>query len=314
MIEQEETDSDGENDQLTPVWEVPAPLATAEAHTPDGTCIIVRRHGNPEGPRLVLSHGNGLAIDLYYPFWSLLAARFDLVTYDLRNHGWNPLSDTRHHDVATFALDNDQVLRTVCRRFGEKPWVGVFHSLSAVSVLNQTPAGGGAAALVLFDPPIFPPSGNALEIDAMWQRFRFATRLRQERFERRSQFAETFLRSPMFKGALPGVADLAAQVLLRPASDGDGYELRCPLEYEARVFEYIFAYDYEPKPSDIPCPVKVIGGDPTGPFSFLPSVDLAGVTGFHYDFVPGTTHFLQLENPEECVAIMSSFLEQQGLA
>ena len=45
----------------------------------DGVPIMLRRHGNPSGPRLVLSHGTGLAIDVYYPFWSLLADRFDFL-------------------------------------------------------------------------------------------------------------------------------------------------------------------------------------------------------------------------------------------
>ncbi len=53
------------------VWEVPEPLATLDVRVDDDTVIRVRRHGNPDGPRLVLGHGNGLAIDVYYPFWSL---------------------------------------------------------------------------------------------------------------------------------------------------------------------------------------------------------------------------------------------------
>ena len=46
-----------------------------------------------------MNNGNGLAADLYFPFWSLLADRFDLVLYDLRSHGWNPVSDIRVHKV-----------------------------------------------------------------------------------------------------------------------------------------------------------------------------------------------------------------------
>ena len=60
-------------------WNLPEPLATADVRTDDGTVIVLRRHGDPGGPRLVVSHGNGLATDVYYPFWSLLAQRFDLV-------------------------------------------------------------------------------------------------------------------------------------------------------------------------------------------------------------------------------------------
>ena len=66
------------------VWNVPKPLSTVDVPVDDDTVITLRRHGNPDGPRLVLSHGNGLAIDLYYPFWSLLADEFDLVVYDLQ--------------------------------------------------------------------------------------------------------------------------------------------------------------------------------------------------------------------------------------
>ena len=61
----------------------------------DGASITLRRHGNPTGPRIMFSHGNGLATDLYYPMWRLLMDRFDLVLWDLRNHGWNPVGRTR---------------------------------------------------------------------------------------------------------------------------------------------------------------------------------------------------------------------------
>ena len=87
-------------------WKIPAPLATAEARMEDGARIIIRRHGNPKGPRIVLSHGNGFSADLYYPFWSLLTDRFDVVIYDIRSHGWNPLSDLQAQNFWTFVNDN----------------------------------------------------------------------------------------------------------------------------------------------------------------------------------------------------------------
>ena len=89
------TDSDA-------IWQVPQPLATLDVPVDDETIITLRRHGNPDGPRLVLCHGNGLAIDLYYPFWSLLTDDFDVIVHDLRNHGWNALTSQREHTVATF--------------------------------------------------------------------------------------------------------------------------------------------------------------------------------------------------------------------
>ena len=295
-------------------WDVPEPLAAAEIQTPDGARFILRRYGNPEGPRLVLSHGNGLAIDLYYPFWSLLADRFDLVLYDLRNHGWNPASDIRMQNIATFVSDNEYVFGGIDRHFGEAPRIGVFHSLSAVTALNHEPPGEGFNALVLFDAPIYPPGGDPLELDALWRRCAMVARLRQERFRTLEAFAEGLSRSPMFARLLPGVPDLFARTTLRPAPDGSGYELRCARECEARIFDYTFAYNFEPRAKDIACPVKAVGGDPTLPYSFLPSLDLAGLIELDYDFVPETTHFLQLENPRACVEILVGFLEREGLA
>lgn len=135
------------------LWTVPDPLSVCEAHGLDGASIILRRHGNPEGPRLVLSHANGLSTDSYFPFWSLLLDRFDLVLYDFRNHGWNPLGGLRTHTIPTFVQDNASVVSAIERHFGDKPKIGVFHSVSAVTAVLQAVEEKAFSALVLFDPP-----------------------------------------------------------------------------------------------------------------------------------------------------------------
>ena len=61
----------------------------------DGAIIRIRQHGNPDGPRLALSHGNGLAIDGYLPFWGPLRERYELILFDFRNHGQNPTASPR---------------------------------------------------------------------------------------------------------------------------------------------------------------------------------------------------------------------------
>ena len=108
----------------------------------------------------------------------------------------------------------------------------------------------------------------------MWKKFTIAARLRQERFETREELAQYVQRSPVFARLAPGVADLFARTTLRPASDGNGYELCCPRDCEAKIFKYIFAYNFEPETRSFSCPVKVIGGDPTMSFSFMPSMTL----------------------------------------
>ena len=107
-------------------WEVPEPASVLEVRLDADTRTILRRHGNPEGPRLVLSHGNGLAIDLYYPFWSLLAADFDLFLYDLRNHGWNGVGSQAAHSLPTLIRDHDLILEAIDAIADPNPSSGSF--------------------------------------------------------------------------------------------------------------------------------------------------------------------------------------------
>ena len=157
---------------LEHVWEIPDPLALREVRLDRDTVIALRRHGNPHGPRLVLGHGSGLAIDLYYPFWSLLADEYDLVMYDLRNHGWNPVGPRSRHNIPTLTHDHEHILVAIDRHFGNKPKIGVYHSVSALIALLSsatTPIRGiderrPLAAQVLLDPTLSKPRGEPIGV------------------------------------------------------------------------------------------------------------------------------------------------------
>ena len=114
------------------VWEIPKPLSTHEVRLDEHTVTTLRRHGNPAGPRLVLCHGSGLAVDLYVPFWSLLTDDFDLVVYDLRNHGWNAVGARELHNMPTLIKDHVRVLEAIDRHCGTRPKIGIYHSVSAL--------------------------------------------------------------------------------------------------------------------------------------------------------------------------------------
>ena len=295
-------------------WKVPEPQATAEARMADGEFIFLRRHGNSSGPRLVVSHCNGFAADAYYPFWSLLTDRFDVVLFDLRNHGWNPVGDAEAHSVATFIDDHGHIAEAIDRQFGARPKIGVFHSVSAQSALIHATRSSTYSALLLFDPVICPPGcrpEDVRKVETMLRHLGEAALRRRERFASPEEFMERVLRAPGFQLLCPGAPELVARTTLRRASNGDGYELRCPREYEAAISlegpRWAGAADL----NRLSCPAKIIGSDPTVPFSFLPTVDLSEILALDYDFVPDTTHLLQLEQPEECVAAMLPFVEGQ---
>ena len=293
-------------------WEIPEPISVCDIELDGKTTTTVRRHGNPDaGIRLVLSHGSGLAIDLYYPFWTLLADDFDLFVYDLRNHGWNSVGARQDHNVPTMIRDHDLILEAVGRHYESKPTVGVFHSMSTIVPLMSLIK--RYSALVLFDPPLCKSGASQLELHEAAERAAAMIRKRGHRFDTREEFAQFLRLVPTLARVVPGVAELMAWTTLRPTTAGDGFELRCPREYEAQLMEYGRSFYPLLSLEMLYCPTKVIGSDPTLRNAYLPSFDLGEVSAVDYDFLPDSTHFLQLEQPAECASLMRSFLERLEL-
>ena len=298
------------------VWELPEPHSVDDARHDDGSVTRVRRHGNTRGRRLLVGHGNGLAVDLYYPFWSRFLDEFDVFVYDLRNHGWNAVGPGSGHNVPNMIRDQEQVVEAIAARYGPAPTIGVFHSLSALTALLSDSLGtgrtGDLAAWILFDPPLYKPRMGEVEFDKSADRSAELARRRADRFRRASEFSE-LLHHLVLTRAVPGTADLMARTVLRASADGEGVELRCPREYEAQIFAYARTYAFLVDLGELPCPTKVIGSDPTLTFSYMPSFNLSHINTVDYDFIPESTHFLQVEHPAECATLMCRFLESHGL-
>lgn len=295
------------------IWEIPEPRQVLDVPLDDDTVTVVRRYGNPVGPRVVLSHGNGLAIDTYYPFWSLLMDDLDVIVYDTRNHGWNEVGPIENHKMPTFIRDHDLIMSAIDGAYGGKPKVGAFHSVSGLVSLLSPTKGSAFAGLVLLDPPLCKPGRSYEDFDAAAHRMAAAARRRTDRFRNTDEFAELMAFTPLYRHVVPGVLDLMARTTLRKDSAGDSYRLRCPREYEARIVDYASSYSVLVDFGKLACPVKVIGADPLVPFSYLPTLDLSDILSVDYDFLPDATHFLPLEQPENCVAILLDFIDSLGI-
>lgn len=296
--------------------EVPVPLSTLELVMDDGAIVRLRQHGNPAGPRLALSHGNGLAIDGYLPFWEPLRERYELIVFDFRNHGRNPTHRLDRHNWSTFILDLERIFQLVQKEFGRKRTVGVFHSLSAVSATMHTQRMGKRwDPLVLFDPPFYPRDGHPLREqqtageDAIAARAERRTPSYNDPMELARQFAKYFTRWQ------PEAYELMARATLRHDETGGQYVLACPREYEAHVFRSNRDTAAWTGLAQLPVAVKLICADPklemAGPA--LIGKALAEEARLDYEAIPETTHFLQIERPTECVRAMEQFLVKNGI-
>ncbi len=299
--------------------EVPAPSDAFDAAMSDGAVLKVRRHGNPDGLRFYVSHGNGFAVDAYFPFWSLLCDRFDVVVFDMRNHGRNSPAGFDGHNYYRMSRDIGEVVEAAEARLGTGPKVGVFHSMSSRAAMKHAVEVGWIwDALILFDPPNVPPKDHALYPAMRTFELRlveFAAN-RQEHFDDPSELANYYAESRAHQSWTEGAHDLMARSVLREDEEGNGWSLTCPPEYEASIYLAALTMDLWPGADEYGGPVKMIGADPgmeKGPPTGRANQALAEEGGYAYEAIPGTGHMLQLERPRDCAEAVLSFLAECGL-
>ena len=138
----------------------------------DGTLLAAHVYGPSDAPRLVMSHGNGMAMGGYRTFWQALTSDFQVVIFDVRGHGLSQSGASDKHQWTQIIDDMEAVWKTVADTLGARHTLGVFHSLSAVAALGHVRRYGKRwDGLLLFDPPLMPPEGHPLhELQQHWNR------------------------------------------------------------------------------------------------------------------------------------------------
>ncbi len=315
-----QTCSGVEPGRATEGFVLPEPAATLDLAMDDGAPIRVVRHGNPSGPRVMLSHGNGFASDAYFPFWRLMLNRFDLALFDFRNCGRNPFHAAEPYNYPRFARDNVTVHGAVAEAWGAKTTIGAFHSMSAVAALLA--AGEDVwhwDALVLFDPPLVPPEGDPLRAGLLTEgeALRDATLIRKNRLPDPDELADVFRYLHRFRRLRKGVPELIARSTLRFDPGSGEWLLCCPGPVEANLYVEVGELPIWRKPGPPARPLMIVGADPeaadapkTAPCCRL----FCETFGIDYACVPDTSHLLQLEEPEQCFALFEDFLNGNGIA
>ena len=299
--------------------EIPTPGLTFDVPLEDGARIRVRRHGNPAGARLFLSHGNGYAINGYLPYWQHFLDRFDLIIFDFRNHGENVPAAPANHTYAQLSRDLERVYQDVTAKLGARKTAGIFHSMSGRTAMKHAlEIGFRFDALVLIDPPNVPPTSHPAYplMEAFEVRLTAFAKGRRTHFASIDELAADFAKSRVGQAWVPGVHELMARSVLRKNPDGDGFVLACDPANEAGIYQEALTMNLWPRASDFGGPVKLIGADPDlkgGSPTGRANQALGTENGYDYGFVPGTGHMLQIEKPDECARLTLTFLGECGL-
>jgi pimeloyl-ACP methyl ester carboxylesterase len=285
----------------------------------DGAVYKIRRGGNPNGHRLFLSNGNGFAIDGYRVFWEPLLEDFDLVLFDMRNHGRNDPVGADRHSYFQMARDLDVIFHETVAKLGPKKNIGVFHSMASRTAMKHAVQMRWVwDALVIFDPPNVPLRGHP-NYEAMRG---FELKLsqwaanRQDIFSDPSELVAYWAENRAQRRWLHEAREDMANAVLRP--DGEGsYVLSCRRELEASIYLAALSMDLWPPASAYGGPVKMIGADPDdpgGPPIGAANRALARDGDYVYEAVPETGHLLQIERPGACRDAMLSFLRDLSLS
>ena len=287
-----------------PLIEIPQPNEVFKIYLKDGSGIKIRRYINSGKPCMLLSHGNGFAIDAYAPFWDPLRKNFELCIYDQRHHGWNDPAPTQKTGFELFADDLDQIINRLRGLYKNIPLVGVYHSLSAVaSLLHATTYTNQLDALILFDPPLQPPKDHTLynlahDFEMMLSGW---ASNRQKDFSSPEELAKQFLKSKSLSGWIPGAHDLMAKSILKQR--GGRWHLICPPQIESQIYldnADLIIWDFK---SSISVPLAIIHADPAHPAGQAPAQICASLSNeiiLPSKQINGTTHLLQIEEPQKC--------------
>jgi pimeloyl-ACP methyl ester carboxylesterase len=275
----------------------------------DGVDLSVRLLPMADRPRLILSHGNGFAIDGYRVFWSLLATEYELVLYDLRSHGQSAGTSLDGHSIRSMAKDHASVADACRQALGERDTFGVFHSISAIAAILAGSAQSLWDGVVLVDPPLVSLEATTGLVPSADARLAQFARTRQTHYESSEALAVAFSEGAGRNWAEGAARDMA-RAATRSSPDG-GVELVCPGEYEAIIYEQNARTDSFGALASMKDRVAILGADADAPRALHPALNsrtAARRYGLAYEAVSGASHMLQIENPTGAVSALRTLI------
>jgi len=285
----------------------------------DGARVSVRRWGQERDQRVVISHGNGLAVNGLWEFGRELMDEFEVIAFDLRNHGESLPAAQADMPWHRYIADIPEIFDAISDAFGSKKTHGAFHSMSSVCVLvaqldNPRPW----STLTLFEPPLAPSIAPDIlhRFEAMQKTLGERTLRRRRYFDSPQELARSFERAEPFSGIDSGVIQQLASALLRKIDNG--WELSCAPEFETANFVTVPSLSTRwSELSKIDVPVQLVLGDPSVhdmPILVEMGQLMAGTFGFHATECAGENHFMQMRQPTLCAQKVADFIKRHGKA
>jgi pimeloyl-ACP methyl ester carboxylesterase len=260
-----------------------------------------------DGPTVVLLHGVGGVSGLWEPIARRLAERRRVVAVDLRGHG-RSADITGGLSLADFTEDLDRFLRAEAP--GAVTLIG--HSFGGCIALNYAAlAPGRVSGVAAVEVVIYPPGWEIRPRPDLVERARKRVNNWADRAEMRAFLAER----PVHRRWRPDLLDIYVRDCAVDRPDGR-VEAHFGPELEARFIETTYAEARYiipwPHLAGIRCPALVVRAEES---LWLKTETLAAVARTIADCetadIPGTGHFVILEQPDSVAGLLVDWLDRR---
>lgn len=261
-----------------------------------------------EGPPLILLHATGFHSWLWDPIATQLTHRFRVVAYDQRGHGDSD-GPPDGYSFEQFAEDLDAVINGLgLERSGGAGGArdaasrvsAVGHSSGASTIAVHAARHPGVISRATLLEPILPHKS--------WRTNGANMRAEQARRRRgvwpsREELFESYRTRPPFNTWREDVLHIYIEKGTRFREDGQ-VELKCPPHLEAFYYDAVREADFYPLLRQVRCPTLFVWGSENDLERRTASAAQSAMTYAQSITIPGATHFLPQEKPDEVVRLL----------
>jgi pimeloyl-ACP methyl ester carboxylesterase len=259
------------------------------------------------GRTILLVHATGFLGRTWDPVVGALAGEYRVIAVDQRGHGDSDKPDI-DYDWRYFVED----VAGVARSLGIEGCVAAGHSGGGASIAYaEIEHPGFFSGLVLIEPIAYPgprrpvvPREGAPDLPSI-------SRGRRLVWESRTEILESWRSRPPFDSWAPAALEAYVEHGFFDRPDGK-VELKCPGEYEARMFEQSFSLNTFERLAELEAPNLVIFGEKTDTFPGTLRDTIAGrLRNSERRDVAGAGHFVVMEKPDRVAAEIENFIRDR---
>lgn len=254
-----------------------------------------------DGPPLVFVHATGFHARLWDPYARSLRDRFRVIAYDQRGHGD---SGQPRNGIAWSQFPDD--LFALITALGIEGCYAAGHSSGGMAVGVCAALHPGSIRRAVLIDPVLRDDRPREQAPSAPNPMAARTRRRRSIWDSPHQFEDAMRARDAFARWRPEFISLYTHHGLRRRPDGH-YQLKCPPDLEAGIYELAPTYDPWPALTQIETPILLLRATLAPPGRATSPPDAATRIPRSREQRIAATHFIPMEEPEQVLTAIEEF-------